>query len=85
MTRWVDKEVLGFDVAMTDAECVDVGKCSEHLVGVEFDEEDWNTLLHFDVVLHNAVHSLRNVVHDDVQVHFIRLRPLALSHKPCRQ
>lgn len=46
----VEKQVLGFDVAMTDADGVDVGEGSEELVHVQFDLEGGHRLLELDVV-----------------------------------
>ena len=59
---------------MADAFGVDVGERAEHLVGVEFDEQDGHGLLHAVVVLHHAVHRLGDEVHHDVQVELLLLR-----------
>lgn len=66
MDRGVDQKVLGLDVSMTNALGVNISERAEHLVGVEFDEENRNGLLHAVVVLHDAVDGLWNEVHDDV-------------------
>lgn len=73
MSRWIDKQVLRLDVSVADTQSVNVGKRSKHLVGIQFDEQLWNRLLHFDIVSHNSVHCLGNVIHDNIEVHFIRL------------
>ena len=71
MALRIDKQVLGLDVPVAVAERVDVGEGAETLVGVQFDEEYGHGLLHFIVVLENAIDCLRDVVHDDVQVDLI--------------
>ena len=58
---------------MTNALGVNIRKGAEHLVGIEFDEENGDRLLHAVVVLHDAVNCLRNEVHDDVEVEFLFL------------
>ena len=69
----VDEDVLGLDVSVADALGVDVGDGAEELVGVELDEDGRHHLLHLEVLLHDAVDGLGDVVHDHVQVHFVRL------------
>ena len=58
---------------MTIAERVDVGKGSEGLIGVQFDQERRNGLLHLVVVFKNAVDRLGNVVHHHIQIYLVLL------------
>jgi len=64
---------------MADTEGVDVGKGSEHLVGIELDEELGNALLHLDVMSHNSVDSLWDVIHDNVEIDLILLVPCGVE------
>lgn len=73
MSRRVNKEVLRFDVSMADTESMNVSQGSEHLVSVEFDEELRDALLHLDIVSHHSVNSLRNVIHDYIEIDFVLL------------
>lgn len=52
---------------------MNICKGSESLVGVQFDKDWKNRLLHFVVVLKNAVDCLWNIVHNDIKVDFVRL------------
>ena len=61
---------------------MEVVKRAERLIHIELDEEDGNLLLHFGVLLEDAVHGLRHVVHDDIQVNFILLFALRVEGMP---
>lgn len=61
---------------MADSESMDIGKCPESLVSIEFHQKCWNRLLHFVVVLEDSVDSLRDVIHDHIQVDFVLLKSL---------
>lgn len=52
---------------------MDVSQGSERLVCVELDKERGNWLLHFVVMLEDAVDRLRDVLHYHVQIDFILL------------
>ena len=58
---------------MTDAQSVDVGERPEHLVRIKLDQELRHSLLHFDVVSHDSVDCLWDIVHDDIEVDFVLL------------
>lgn len=84
MVIGVDKQVLGFDVSVADAESMQVGQGPEVLVDVQLDEQHGHGLLHLAVMLQNAVHGLRHVIHDDVQVYFVLLLALGVECMPQR-
>jgi len=69
----VYEDVLGLDVSVADALGVDVGNGSEQLVGVHFDEQVGNHLLHLQVLFHDAVRRVGNEIHHYVQVHLLGL------------
>lgn len=56
---------------MTNAFSVDVGDGSEELVGVKFDNEVGDHLFHFEILFHDFVDGVGDVVHDDVQVDLV--------------
>ncbi len=74
MVGWVYQQVLGLNVPVAYAEGVDVCECSVSLVCVQFDQQNGHRLLHFVVVLQDAVDCLWDVVHHHVQVYFIGLQ-----------
>ena len=59
---------------MANAKRVNVGDGPEALVGVQFDEKQRHLLLDLVVMLYHAEHSLRDVLHDDIQIYFIFLK-----------
>jgi len=61
---WLYEQILRFDVPMADTCSVDVGKGTERLVSVEFDEEGRYGLFDFLVMFHDPEDSLGNIVHD---------------------
>lgn len=69
----INQNILRLNVSVTNAFGVDVGYRSEQLVRVDFDQEIGHHLLHFEVLLHNPVRGVGDVVHDHIQVHFIGL------------
>jgi len=73
MTFGIYKQVLRLDIAMAVSKGVNVGKCAECLISVQFDQEHGHLLLHFIVVLQNSVHSLWNVLHNHIQIYFVLL------------
>ena len=79
----VTQDVLWLDVSVANSLSVDVGNGPHKLVGVQFNNKVWHLLLHFMELLHYSVSSIWDIVHDHVQVNFIRLVSIsveALSH-----
>mmetsp|Transcript_63337 Transcript_63337/g.137841 ORF Transcript_63337/g.137841 Transcript_63337/m.137841 type:complete len:275 (-) Transcript_63337:140-964(-) len=68
----IHKQVLRLDVTMTDADCVDIGTRSTHLVRIKLHEDVRNWLFHLVVVLHHAIDSVGAVFHHNVQVRLPR-------------
>ena len=66
MALGVDEDVLGFDVSVADALCVDVRNGAEQLVGVNLDEQVWDHLLHLQVLFHDTVGGIWDVVHHHI-------------------
>ena len=67
---------------MADALGVYVGDRAEQLVGVELDQEVGHHLLHLEVLLHHAVRRVWYIVHDNVQIDFLRLVPISVERLP---
>lgn len=68
----IDQDILGLNVSVADADCVDVGDTPQQLVCVELNQERRNCLSHLEVLLHNSVYCLRNKVHHHVQIDLVR-------------
>ena len=75
----IDQKVLRLDVSMTNAHLVNVGQCLKSLVCIQFDEENWNALLHLVIMLQDSKDSLRDIVHYYVEVDFIWLVALSVE------
>jgi hypothetical protein len=58
---------------MNNPESVDISKRSVSLVSIQLNEQSRDRVLHLIVVLKDSVDSLRNVIHYDVQIYFVRL------------
>jgi len=83
MTIWVTQNVLGLDVPVTNIFSVDIGDRSHQLIGVNLYNQIWYFLLGLQVRLHDLVSCIWNVVHDDIEIHFIgfvTIRVETLSH-----
>ena len=79
----IAKDVLGLDISMANTFGVNVGNGPHELIGIELNNERWDHLLHFEVLLHYSVGRVRDVVHDHIQVNFVWLvsiRVEALTH-----
>lgn len=68
---------MGFDISVADIRCVNVEKRSHDLVSVELHENIRETLSLLLVVTIKGIDRLRNEWHDDMQVLFIGVFPLA--------
>lgn len=73
MSARVHEKILRLYISMTDSDAVNVGKRAEDLVGIELDEDIGDFMLALTVVFDNFVKIPWNVVHDNIQVHFIGL------------
>lgn len=69
----IQQQILGLDVAMADADRVDVGQGAEELIHVQLDELWRHVLLELDVVTQGAVDGLRDILHHEVQVDLVFL------------
>ena len=67
---------------MADALGVYVGDRAEQLVGVELDQEVRHHLLHLEVLLHHTVGCVWDVVHNNVQIDFVRLVSISVERLP---
>lgn len=70
---WVEQQILRLDVAMADAQGVDVRERSGELIQVKLHQDDGERLLALVVLPRNAVDSLRYKLQHEVQVQLIRL------------
>ena len=73
MRRGVNEDVLGLDVSVANAFCMDVGDSSQHLVGIELDKQVRHHLFHLQVLLHHSIASVGDVIHDYIQIDFVWL------------
>lgn len=69
----VEEEVLGLDIAVADANRVDVGERAEELVHIQLDVVHRHCLLELGVVSRRAVDRFGNVFEHEVQVDFVLL------------
>ena len=69
----VEEEVLRLDVAMADADGVNVHERTEELVHIQLDLEHGHGLLELGIVPAGTVHGLWDVFEHKVEVHFIFL------------
>ena len=69
----VEEEVLRLDVAMADADRVDVHERAQQLVHVQFDLEHGHGLLELSIVAACAIHGFRNIFENKVEIHFVFL------------
>ena len=69
----VEEEVLGLDVAVADADGMDVHEGTEELVHIQLDLEHRHGLLELGIVPASAIDGLRDVFEHKVEVHFIFL------------
>ena len=70
----VEKEVLRLDIAVANADGVDVHERAEELVHVELDLQHRHGLLELGVVPAGAVHGLWDIFEHKIEVHFVFLR-----------
>lgn len=73
MSAGVDQEVLGLNISVTDSDAVDVSQRAEDLVRVELDEDIRNFMLALAVVFNDLIEISRNVIHYNIQIHFVIL------------
>ena len=79
----IAKNILWFNISMADSFSVDIGNRSHQLVWIQFYDQVWHHLFHFKVLLHYSVGRIRNIVHNDIQIHliwFISISVETLSH-----
>lgn len=70
---WIEQQVLRLDIAMADAEGVDVRQSPGELVEVQLHQENRQRLLALVVRPRHAVHRLRYELQDQVKVQLVRL------------
>lgn len=70
---WIEQQVLRLDIAMADAERVNVRQGPCELVEVQLHEEHRKRLLALVVSPRHAVHRLRHELQDQVKVQLVRL------------
>ena len=82
MAIHITENILRLDVSVTNTQGVNIGNRPHELVRVKFDNEVWHHLLHFKVILHHSVGCFRDIVHDDVQIHFVRFIAVSIKALP---
>ena len=68
---------------MTYTFSVDISNRSHKLVRIQFYNQIWNHLFHFEILFHHSISSIGNIIHYYIQIDFIRLISVcieALSH-----
>lgn len=73
MSCWVNKQILRLDISVANTQRMDISQGPEHLVGIHLYQKDGNALLHFDIVPHNSINGLWDVIHDYIEVYLIGL------------
>lgn len=86
----VQEEVLRFDIAVTDADGVDVGEGAKELIHVKFDLEDGHRLLELYIVSAGTVYGLWHKFEDEIEVYFVLLLycrggEVRLNHQSIRE
>lgn len=76
----VQKQVLRFDVAVTNPKRMNISQTSKQLIHVQFNVTDWDSLLVFTIMTRNFVHGLRNILQHQIQINLIFLQNLQLKN-----
>ena len=79
----ITQNILRLDISVANSFGVNVGNGPHELIRIELNNERWDHLFHFEVLLHYSVGRVRDVVHDHIQVNLVWLvsiRVEALSH-----
>ncbi len=74
---------MGLDVAVTNANGVDVGEGAQELVHVEFDLKHGHGLLKLGIVTAGAVDGFWDVFEHEVQIDFVFLEQGRPEHVKC--
>lgn len=79
----IAQDVLWLNISVTNSLGMNICNGSEQLVRVHLDNKIRNHLFNFEVLFHDSISSIRNVVHDDIEVHLILVFSISvktLSH-----
>jgi len=82
MTACIAKDILRLNVSVTDALGLNVSYRPHELVGVKLNNKVGHHLLHFQILLHHSVGCVWDVVHYDVQIHFVGLVSVRVKRLP---
>ncbi len=66
---------------MADPKSMYVSYGTHQLVSIELDQDVWNHLFHLEIVLHDLIDCLGGIVHHYIQVDFIWLFKLIITHR----
>ena len=83
MAAHITKDVLGLDITMADALCMNISNASHQLVWIKFNNQVGHLLLHFMELFHHSIRRVWDVVHHNIQVNFVWLISICvetLSH-----
>jgi len=69
----VHEDVLGLDISMANAQVVNISECPEHLISINFAQHIRELIFDFVIIPENFVKSIRDIVHDQVEVNIIFL------------
>ena len=75
----IHQQILRLDVSVADTESVDVADGAEELVGVELHQYHRHQLFLLLVKLNDSRHSLRNVLHDYIEVDLLGAAALLIK------
>ena len=61
---------------------MDICNSTKQLVRIEFDQKIRNHLLHLQVLLHDSIDCVRNIIHDYIQIHLVRFVTISVEGLP---
>ena len=75
----ITQNVLRFDVSMANSLGMDVGNGPHQLICVDLHNERRDHLFHLEVLFHYSVSRVGNIIHDNIQIDFIRLVTISIE------
>ena len=82
MIACIYEHILGLDISVANSYSMNISYGSQQLIRVDFYQNIWYHLLHLKILLHNFVHSFRDIVHHNIQINLIRLVTISIKWLP---
>lgn len=82
MSAGITKNILRFNVSMTNSFRVNIRNRPHQLVRIEFYNQIRNHLLHFQVLFHHTVCSVWDVVHNHIQIYLFWFVSICIETLP---